>query len=340
MERSGAGAYVYAKASGMLAKSFVGKNAGKLFAVKTLHELYGLLFDDEVPAVPEVLLAKEIEQKAEKQFIRDYVRLLESYDKPDSILIQLLRSFDYDNLKEIAAALCYRETKMPQIADIGQYSMLTYRFWPDLAGITSNSPLSWYNKVPLPFEQQKMDWKLDEHYIRQIWDAVNSLPSAERKELRDFFAQEISYQNIMWTLRLKVFYNMPEFEIMDRLIFENKDAGKSDLFARDALQIIDRDPTSFDDWKDWKYGDFLNHHEEGLVWELDPSWVEGLFRRDLTQRSLHAFHKHPFTAMVLVSWFKIKQHELNCIRTVAEGLRLNADTAEVMAAAGEGAGNR
>ena len=39
--------------------------------------------------------------------------------------------------------------------------------------------------------------------------------------------------------------------------------------------------------------------------------------------ALRLFHQYPFTANVLVTWFKIKEHELNCIRTAAEGLRLN-----------------
>ena len=83
MDRSAASAYVYAKASGMLAKSFVGTRAEKLFSVKSLRELYGLLFDDEVPAVPENMLAKVIEIKAQNRFINQYISLLENYSKPD-----------------------------------------------------------------------------------------------------------------------------------------------------------------------------------------------------------------------------------------------------------------
>ena len=39
MDRSSADAFVYAKASGSLAKSFVGERANKLFAVTSLQEL-------------------------------------------------------------------------------------------------------------------------------------------------------------------------------------------------------------------------------------------------------------------------------------------------------------
>ena len=37
---------------------------------------------------------------------------------------------------------------------------------------------------------------------------------------------------------------------------------------------------------------------------------------------------------VLVTWFKIKQFELDCIRTAAEGLRLNVEQGKVQEFAG------
>ena len=73
MDRTGAACYVYAKASGMLAKSFVGSKAVKLFNVKSLQELWSLLFTDEVPVVPQTILAQKIEKKAAQRFINEYI---------------------------------------------------------------------------------------------------------------------------------------------------------------------------------------------------------------------------------------------------------------------------
>lgn len=53
MDRSGASAFVYAKASGMLAKSYIGKRTVKLFEARTLADLWTLLFEEEVPLIPE-----------------------------------------------------------------------------------------------------------------------------------------------------------------------------------------------------------------------------------------------------------------------------------------------
>lgn len=334
MDRSAAGAYVYAKASGMLAKSYIGERASKLFAVKSLRELYGLLFDDEVPAVPETILAKTIETKAQRHFVAQFTKLLANYSEPDAVLVSLLRFYDYDNLKEIGAALCYKEATRPDLVDIGDFSMLAYQYWPDLAGITAHSPLAWYNKIPAPVEQQTVDQKLDVQYIADLWQSAKKLPLGEREAVLDLIQREIAYRNIMWVLRLKVFYKYDADDIADMLAYESESAGKTDLFARDALSILNLETDSWDAWRTWKYADFLNPHEDGVVWELDPSWVERMMKRDLHQRYMRAFHKQPDSALVLFSWFKIKQNELNYIRSVAEGLRLNMETEQVMAAAG------
>ena len=51
----------------------------------------------------------------------------------------------------------------------------------------------------------------------------------------------------------------------------------------------------------------------------------------------HNFHKNPMSVTSFVSWFKIKQNELDNIRTAAEGLRLDVDVEKVKEAAGIGA---
>ena len=53
MDKSAADAYVYAKASGMLARSFIGGRAAQLFEVHSLKELWTLLFKKEVPVMSE-----------------------------------------------------------------------------------------------------------------------------------------------------------------------------------------------------------------------------------------------------------------------------------------------
>ena len=73
MDKSSCDAYIYAKVSSRISKAFSGKNSEKLFAVKSLSELYGLLFNEDVPSIPESLLAREIEIKSERKFVSEYI---------------------------------------------------------------------------------------------------------------------------------------------------------------------------------------------------------------------------------------------------------------------------
>ena len=279
LDTSAASSFVYAKASALLAKSFVGERAGKLFSVQSLRELYTLLFDDEIPAVPEVLLAKEIETRAEQKFIAQYKNLLSEYDKPSPILSEILSFYEYEN--------------------------------SELSGAES-----------------------DRERIMALWNAVSSLRGNDKMYLERLYRMEISFKNILWVLRLKVYYHFSSEEILENLVYSTAHKNKGDVLVREAVKILEKDISSYDDWKSWKYAEFLNPHEEGVIWEIDPTWIERSLKNYLSKSYTHFFHKDPMSVTSLVSWFRIKQYELDCIRSVAEGLRLGVESEKVMEVAG------
>lgn len=326
MNRAGASAFVYAKASGMVAKSFVGERAHLLFDVQTISELWSLLFHEEVPLVPESILAKLLEEKAEDVFLSQYAGLLNVYDKPDAVLIQLLRSYDYHNIKMIAAALCDNQKNIPKISDLSTYTMLNYKKWPNFAQITAGSTISWYNTVPEWETQQKMDTRLDLQYAKELWAAIHCLSRSEREPVQKFLQEQLVIENIIWAIRLRVYYDMSSDEIIQRLAFATDYTQKNDPLASAAVHILDYALDSWEDWKDWKYAHLLNPHEDGAVWTVDPRWVQRSANVYRNKKALTQFRRYPFTPHVLVTWFYIKEHELNCIRTAAEGLRLNTDS--------------
>ena len=52
MDKTGAGAYIFAKANGILGKSFTGNRARLLFGQKSISELWTVLFRSQPPLVP------------------------------------------------------------------------------------------------------------------------------------------------------------------------------------------------------------------------------------------------------------------------------------------------
>lgn len=330
LDKSGAIAYTNAKIHGMLQKSFVGPRAEKLFSVNSLPELWALLFKDELPSVPELMLAKLIEKKALENFINQYKNLLEMFSKPDKIFLAFLQYYEFENLKKIGSALCLDKKEMPELVDLTPYNMLNYQGWPDIVQITENTEFAWYNKIPAINEIQALDNQLDLQYLRSLWNSAEELSFTEKKPVRNFILQSIIFKNILWVLRLKVYYNMKPEDILNQLVYENPMRPEDDLFAGPALAIINWDVRDYAVWAEWKYADCINQKEDESNWTIDPCWVGQCFRKKENETALSKLHQNILAPMVLVCWFKIKQNEYETICAAVEAIRLGVEETQAM----------
>ena len=329
MDGSSASSYVYAKASGILARSYTGSRAAKLFSVQKLSELWPLVFTEEVPAIPEILLAKTIEQKASEKFIGEYKKLLSAYDEPAQILVDLIQYFDYENLKSLGAAAAMGQKEMPALRDIRPYNLLNYGAWPSIQKMTQGSDLAWYDKAPEVAEQQQLDNALDLQFIERLWTSSLELGGEEREAVQALLSQRYSMRNVVWVLRLKTYYKMDKNQIVQRLAFLNPQNGRADPLGGAALEILDKSVDNWDDWKNWKYAKFLNPREEGALWSVDPRWVEESSDKEFIQSAAQKFHALTCAPAALFCWFFLKSKELDYIRMATEALRLNVKVREI-----------
>lgn len=319
--------YVYALVSGKLAKSYVGTRVNKLFQVSSLSELWMLLFDDPIPSLPEFLLAKQIEEKAEKRFIKEFSFLLSQSSKPEPVSLQLLRSYDYENLKKINFVLSTGDLKdgLPKISDIGKLSQVFYKKWPKLESMTKDTPFSWYKK---PFNAEQVlsfENKLDTQYVKFLLKAVQSYSGENREAIQNLIGEELKINNVIWAIRLRLYYNMNNDEIKSNLIWAGEIGSKNDFLAESALKTLSLPLDSFKEWNNFEYANLLNPEVEGDFWQIDPRWMQRTASIKLNALALSMFHKFPCSEIVLIPWFKIKKHELDCIRTATERLCLNVD---------------
>ena len=334
MDKSGAAAFVFAKANGILGKSFTGKKAHQLFAAKSLGEIWTLLFKSQPPLVPEVLLSQQIEEKAFSDFISQYVKFIEMYDKPEEVLVDQLLLFEGENLKEIGAELCKGEKNLPKLIELGKYSSLNYKAWPDLKKITAGTAFSWYNKIPSIHEQQKLELKIDLQVCRHLWESAQKEKGEAREALLELYKQEFIIKNIVWVLRLRLYYKMKTEDIVQNLIYVTDKPRHSDPVAGPALKIIDWPLDEYELWSTWRYSALVNPHTEGQVWQIDPIWIERCNRTSIYKKAGILFHQFPADPCALIGWYKMKNFELSCIRTAVESIRLNVNPEEAMEAIG------
>lgn len=334
MDKSGASAYVYAKASGILARSFVGSRTIKLFEAKSLSDLWVMVFNTEVPMIPETMLAKQIEIDAQKKFIKEYTDLVSCYSKPDPIFTILLKFYEYSNLKDVVSSLVTGKNQLPPLADIGKFATLNYSKYPDLEKITEGTEFAWCKTVPDIHSEKDIEHMLDVQYVREVWKAIQKLPFTEREPVEKFLGQSFLHKNISWALRLKMYYNFTNEQVKSYLIALSDNPDYSDPVAGYALKVLDFPLDSWADWKQSALSDYINPYFGSENWEIDPRWLQQSLKKRTNDLALKTFRLYPFTANVLVTWFKIKQFELDWIRIAAEGLRLNVSSAELKKIAG------
>lgn len=179
-----------------------------------------------------------------------------------------------------------------------------------------------------------MDNRIDVQYFREVWASASAIGDESRDDVLALIKEEIVMRNVIWALRLKVYYKFDRDEIASSLAYEGKKLHRHDVFAKDALLLLDKDVESYNDWSGWKYRAFLNPFQEGSVWTIDPAWVERSWKRSYIKKLGRMLHKRPLTALVMVCFFKLKQNELDFITAVAEGLRLDADQDSMLKSVG------
>lgn len=334
MGKSGDTAFSYAKAAGLLSKSFINKKSSELFEVKNLSDLWTLLFSSQVPALPETLLAQEIEKKSFHIFLSQYTSLISQFEKPVDILTDQLLFYEAENLKQIVAALFSKKQFLPSVIDIGEYSTLNYSAWPDLQKITENSIFSWLQKLEDIHQQQEIEYKIDLQVVHHLWKSINKTSGEDKKALSDFYIEKYTIKNVVWALRLKKYYKMNNDEIINHLIYVDDARDKNDVIASEALKILNKDIDNYDEWKSWKYLSLLNPYAAGDVWQVSPDWIERAEIIRMNTLAKKMFHINNVSLAALVGWFYMKDFELNCIRTAVEALRLNIPAEEAEKAVG------
>ena len=334
MDKSTAVSFNYAKAAGLLSKSFIKDRAQALFQTESLADLWNLLFKEAAPLVPETLLARQLEEKAFQVFFDQYLFFLNQYDKAPLILIDKIKRFEIENLKEIIGALSAGEKELPHLLDLKDFSKINTSAWPELSKMTAGTQYSWIKKVPSVEEQQSVDFKLDLELLRENWKAINSCHGEDKEGHKKLFLDEFIIKNIVWALRLELYYEMPREQIIQNLFYVTDNPDKKDPVAAPAIKVLNYDVNKYEDWEKWEYAKYLNPYEPGEVWCVNPVWIERRYLAHQAKLTQQIFHQYVMEDVALAAWFKLKNYELTCIRTAVESLRLNIGSSEAMEAVG------
>lgn len=331
MQGMGERAYMYAKACGIIGKSFVGKGMARLTPVTRLSELDRLVFPHDPRELPERELLKDLESRLESRAAGRIVSVLNSFSKPPDFLIRLLRAYEYADVKNCLAAIVAGESGGPAHTDLGQFGVVNFAAYPDLRGMFRSSEFSWICGETLSESTvERILSGLDQRYYRGLWDAMGKLVKKDRTAIEGILREEISLQNAAWALRLRTYYRMDADSIRKRLIsIEAPDAGPSvEALALSSLSLA---LDSREDWQKWKAAGMLNPELPGMPWKADPRYFQNAAAVHLYRMCRHALRRRPFSMDTAACFIKLMFFEEDYLTSVAEGLSLGLAVPDVFA---------
>jgi vacuolar-type H+-ATPase subunit C/Vma6 len=349
-------AYVYAKACGIIGKSFVGRRISRLNSLSRLSELDRLVFSQDARDLPERELLVDLERRIIGRTAKQIVTIIESFSKPPELLVRLLRSYEYGDIKNLINTLSSGESAAPVFTDIGRFRTVTVGAFPDIKAMLRGTEFDWLLKEELPSpnapggESGLLQTKLDRQYYSALWAALLSLPRNDRKTATRILSEEISLRNAAWALRLRTYYHMSPEEIRERLVFikpekapppgeapkktappRGRSSPGGDVLAADALSSLSMALDVPSDWTQWKRAGFLNPARPGETWTVDPRYFQNAASEYLYRLARTSFRLRPFSLDTVACFIKLKQFEEDLLTSVAEGLGLGMPAGDIFA---------
>jgi len=332
-----AGPYAYAKACGILSKSFMGKRISSLSGLHSLSELDTLIFPNHHSELPGKELLSDLQNRIIARAVRQILVIIASFTKPPEIIVRMLRVYEYSDLKTCINYIISKKKEPPRICDIGRFRTVNFDAYPDIAEMIKDSEFNSLLSEDINSIKDgsadiiDIEIKIDSFFYQELVKSLSELSGEDRNIVRRFLADEISLRNCTWALRLRTYYNMRDKETVKRLmkinLFTRTDREIS--LADDALKSLDFPLDTRLPWESWKWKNLLNPEESGVHWKADARHFQNAASQYLYKHAMQGFHCLPMSASSIFYFIKLKQFEEDLLTSIAEGFALGIDSTVV-----------
>ena len=357
---AGERSYAYAKACGIIGKSFVGKRISALAGLHSLNELDRLVFPDLRRELPGRELLADLENRILTRTVSHILAVVNAYGNPPELISRLIRSWEYADLKTALHYIAGGMKTPPAFTSIGRFQTVRFAAFPNLAAMVSGTEFEFIISKDLSAMQGEnsglaaLEAELDLRYYSALVESLKSLSADDRLFAEHILAEEISLRNCIWALRLRTYFAKTGEEtaahLMNLQMRVGQDAIPGDIHSRladasrsknvslaaEAFESLALPLDSRSAWRRWRWERFLNPQKGGETWAADPRWFQNAASEYLYRLSLRCFRRMPFSISAVFCYIKLKQFEEDLLTSVAEGLGLGmagSDVFELLEAA-------
>ncbi|MDR1467994.1 MAG: V-type ATPase subunit [Spirochaetaceae bacterium] len=308
----GARAYLYAKACGIIARSFVEGRVNRLAAVSGTKAFEDLVFGDAVSGETGATMTIDaIEKRLGQREDEAIAKISKSFphSEPPALFQMLVKGDRYGQVVSDEAAA------RGDADDENGESSITR----DISGIARQNSA----------------------YYTALWHELEKTPLSDRRFITNIIAEEIRLKNAAWALRLRVYYSLSPEQIKAFLIMIKPGKNKPTLYA-DALKSLEPDIEEEAQWHSWRLWKYVNKPVSSQYWKIDPRFFQNQASLYLYRLARKALRRSPFTLDTACCFIKLQQFEKEVLTSVAEAVRLGltgADALEILGLSGPLRGN-
>jgi vacuolar-type H+-ATPase subunit C/Vma6 len=332
---SGERAYAYAKACGIIGKSFVGKRLAALRGIRSPSELDRFIFPESRRELPAKELLGDFEKHVEKRAVDHIMAIMKSYADPPELFVRQLRVYEYSDLKTCLHHIAGGIKTLPPLCDIGRYGTVQFEAFPDLAAMLKGTEFQFILSKNLKALQPDssdftpIETELDTCYYRGLTESLRHLSEAERAPVQRILADEISLRNSVWALRLRTYFKKNPDETGGYLMnIKIHDDQMKDL-AAEAVKSLHFPLDLRAPWRGWKWEKFLNPERAGEHWSVNPRYFQNAASKYLYRLAWRCFHSAPVELSTTFCFIKLKQFEEDILTSIAEGLTMGMSSTDV-----------
>jgi vacuolar-type H+-ATPase subunit C/Vma6 len=332
---AGERAYAYAKACGIIGRSFVGKRVSALRELKTISELEQLVFTEDHREMPNKELMSNLEKRIDKRAIDHIMAIMRSYTEIPELFIRQLRVYEYNDLKTCLHYLAEGSKTLPLLSNIGRFARIHFEAYPDMSAMLRNTEFKFIlskdikSLKPDSADFAKIEIELDTCYYLGLTEALSQLTGDDRDVAQRILSDEVSLRNCVWALRLRTYYKKSVAETGEYLmkIVIHTEPGKN--LSADAERSLELPLDSRAPWRDWKWEKFLNPEKSGEHWVLDPRYFQNAASKYLYHLALSRFRHDPESISTIFCYIKLKMFEEDLLTSIVEGLGMGMSSADV-----------
>ncbi|MDR2467988.1 MAG: V-type ATPase subunit [Spirochaetaceae bacterium] len=315
--------FIYAKACGIIARSFVEGRLARCAGITTLEELYTLTGESSAKA------SSGFEQAFRAKNVREIFSVVKAFPKPPEFIIYLIKSYECADLKYALAA--HRAgLPLPSQTPLGRFASICFSAYPDISRMLKGTEYQFLLKEDLERgDIADLETRIDRHYYAMLLAGLRRIQRRELPAFRYILNEEIALKNCVWALRLRTYFTMDSAAVRNYLIDEKPSPGSASL-ARDALKSLDFALDHRPDWLSWRRAGFLNQEQPNSYWKCSPSAFQSnaaVYLYHLTRKS---FRRQPFSLDTAACFIRLKQFEEQVLCSIAEALRLNVPAQDAL----------